>query len=94
MATNSPSYPEIKDIRHDLDSLKTNVVELTKRITAQGGEQAEHLKDAAYAQLAHIGEESLEQIKHIEDKVRAKPGQSVAIAFAAGMLASFLLSRR
>lgn len=96
MATSkSPTtYPEINDIRHDLDSLKTNVVELTKRITAQGTVQAEHLKDAAYTRLTHLGEESLTQFKHLEDQIRAKPGQSVAIAFAAGVVASLLLGRR
>lgn len=87
-------YEEIDDIKSDLDSLRNNVVKLTRNLKQDGLETAEnvkeHLKESVHA-LREKGEESL---KRVEDKVRDNPRNSVLLAFGAGILASILLRRR
>lgn len=86
-------YEEIDDIKHDLDSLRNNVVKLTRNLKEDGMETAgqvkEHLKDSMHA-LREKGEESM---KRVEEKVRDNPRNSVLLAFGAGILASILLRR-
>ncbi|MEZ0261820.1 MAG: hypothetical protein ACAH80_12480 [Alphaproteobacteria bacterium] len=41
-----------------------------------------------------IQEASMDSYADLEKRIKKNPGQSVAIAFAAGLLASFLLGRR
>lgn len=88
------NYPEIEDIRDDLDSLKTNVVELTKHVKKDGIIQSKELKDVAIERLQDMKSTGKEQVKKIERRVKEKPAQSIAVAFAAGLAASFLLGRR
>jgi ElaB/YqjD/DUF883 family membrane-anchored ribosome-binding protein len=73
-------YPEFSDIREDMKSLRDDVVKLTKHVRTDGSKQ---LKDYATSKL-----------NKIEQRVTEKPGQSVAVAFVAGMAAWFLLARR
>jgi ElaB/YqjD/DUF883 family membrane-anchored ribosome-binding protein len=93
-AKTKTQYPEIEDIREDLDSLKTNVVELTRAVKKDSVVQTEAIKDVALTRFEELKESGQEQIKNIERRVKAKPAESVAIAFAAGLAASFLLGRR
>ncbi|MGB0720359.1 MAG: DUF883 family protein [Bdellovibrionales bacterium] len=94
MPKQKSNYPEIDDIRHDLDSLKTNVVELTKHVQRDGKVQTREIKNALSDRLEHLQESGRVQYKNIEKQVKAKPAQSVAVAFAAGLVASMLLRRR
>ena len=84
------SYPEIKEIRDDLDSLRDNVIGLTKHIKKDGVEQAEEM--SAYAKKSIV--RGQDELKKIEDQVRKQPGKSLAVAFAGGLIASMLLNRR
>lgn len=93
-AKTKTQYPEIEDIREDLNSLKTNVVELTRAVKQDGTVQAEAIKDVTLTRLGELKASGQEQIKNIERRVKAKPAESVAIAFAAGLAASLLLGRR
>ncbi len=87
-------YPEISDIREDLNSLKTNVVELTKHLKKDGVAKADTVKDAAIDRYEDIAQSGKERVKDIERRVKQKPAESIAIAFAAGLVTSFLLGRR
>ncbi|MCS5597752.1 MAG: hypothetical protein NZ828_10905 [Alphaproteobacteria bacterium] len=87
-------YPEIDDIREDLDSLKSNVVELTKHIKSDGHQQTEELKNAALSRLITLKSSGEKRVKDLEAHVKQKPAKSVAIAFAAGLATSLLLNRR
>lgn len=87
-------YPEIDEIREDLDSLKSNVVELTQHIKKNGSTQASNLRERANDTIHDLQERSQEQVQKVEKQVRQKPGQSLAIAFAGGLLTSLLLRRR
>lgn len=94
MPKGKTKYPEIDEIREDLDSLKTNVVGLTKHVQEDGYKQAEELSTHAKKRMAKLQAQGHQQVERLEGHVRAKPAQSVAIAFAGGFLASMLLSRR
>lgn len=94
MSNTKTGYPEIEDIREDLDSLKNNVVELTKHVQKNG---AEHTKEATRmlrSRLDHFKKSGQDQLYQMEKQVKAKPMQSLALAFAAGMLASLVIGRR
>ncbi len=88
------TYPEINDIKSDLDSLKSNVVELTNHIKNDGAAQSQVLKKAALKQVGEIKKGGEKQLKLVEGRVREKPVQSLAAAFAAGLFASLILGRR
>ena len=96
---------EIDNIREDLKSLKDNVLVLSKKVEAEGKLTAAELKEKArenmtelkakaQTKISDLQNYSAEQLKSVEKEIRNKPAQSVAIAFGAGLLASFLLSRR
>ena len=88
------NYPEIADIRSDLDSLKDNVVELTKHLKKDQNHQVEEIKAMLADKWHKVQDTSREQIDHLETRVKEKPAQSIGIAFAAGLVASYLLTRR
>jgi|MDTB01.1.fsa_nt_gb ElaB/YqjD/DUF883 family membrane-anchored ribosome-binding protein len=90
----SPSYPEIDDIRGDIESLKSNVVELTKHIKQDGKTHGAELKGAMAEQLINAKAYSHKKYDDLEGKVKKHPAQSIAAAFAAGCLINMLLKRR
>tara|TARA_B100001971_G_C18003746_1_gene438683 strand:+ start:433 stop:717 length:285 start_codon:yes stop_codon:yes gene_type:complete len=94
MPKSKSHYPEIDDIREDLDSLKSNVVELTKHVQKDGKEQTKEVQKALTKQVETLQEESAKRLEGIKNHVREKPAQSIGIAFATGLVASLLLGRR
>lgn len=88
------TYHEIDEIREDLDSLKDNVIELTKHLQKDGVEHAEELGDVAKKRLKVMQMRGRQEMKKVEKQVKQKPGQSLAIAFATGVVASMLLRGR
>lgn len=86
-------FPEIEEIRNDIDSLKDNVVELSKHLQSEGKNQAFKLGDIAMERLSDLKKSASFEYQRAEKAVKQKPGQSVAIAFAAGLLASALFRR-
>lgn len=95
---NFSSYPEIEDIRDDLESLKTNVVELTRHVQENGSDKAMHLAEAvaekAQKQMAKIQTRSKRELQRVERAIKAKPAQSLALAFTAGIVVSQMLAHR
>lgn len=88
------SYPEIKEIKDDLNSLRDNVVELTKHIQKDGVEQAEEVGAIAKKRINKLQVRGRREMKRLEKQVKEKPSQSIAIAFATGVVASMLLRGR
>ena len=96
---------EMDTIRADLKNLSSDLKSLTKHVEAGSKMTASDLKAKAQdnlselkartqANIADFQDYSRDQLKVVEKEIKAKPAQSVAIAFGAGLLASFLLSRR
>lgn len=94
MPKTKKTYSEIDEIREDLDSLRGNVVELTKHLKRDGLEQAAEVSAVAKERLGELKMNGRRQVKRIERQVKAKPAQSLAIAFATGIAASMLLRSR
>lgn len=83
----SANYPEINKIGDDLRSLKSNVAGLVGHIKREG---LHDIAEAAQSEYASLGKVGLQ----VQDKIKAQPVKSVAVAFAGGLLASYLLGRR
>ena len=90
----SKKYDEIDDIRDDLQSLKSNVVELKKHIQGDASSELKDFKDTALERIDTLKESGREQLENLEARTRKKPIETVAYAFAAGLAASWLLGRR
>jgi ElaB/YqjD/DUF883 family membrane-anchored ribosome-binding protein len=88
------THSDMDDIRKDLDSLKNNVVELTKHMKNEGVSQTKHLKDVASDRLDDVKDAGRQQMADVERHIKDKPTESIAIAFAAGLVASYLFGRR
>jgi ElaB/YqjD/DUF883 family membrane-anchored ribosome-binding protein len=88
------TYPELQDIRDDLESLKSNVVELTRHLQHDGGDYAREVAKKAKKRMNEMGDTTKDELYRLEDAVRTHPSQSVAVAFLAGALASLLLRGR
>lgn len=88
------TYSEIDHIREDLDSLKNNVVELTRHMKKDGNAQAAHLRENLTERMEYLQKAGRGRYQQLEGRVKEKPGQSLAMAFGAGILASMLFGRR
>ena len=86
--------PEIDNIKDDLASLKDDVVSLTQHVKSNGGKHVDDAKRFAGKQLEKARKAGEKTVKNIEHRVTEKPGQALAIAFFAGLAASFLLGKR
>jgi ElaB/YqjD/DUF883 family membrane-anchored ribosome-binding protein len=86
-------FPEIEEIKNDIDSLRDNVVELSRHIKEEGKTQASKLTDVAFERLADLRKSASFEYQRAEKAVKQKPGQSIAIAFGAGLLLSALFRR-
>ena len=91
---NSSHYPEIQDIRNDLDSLKTNVFELTRHVQEEGIDQTQQLAKKARKSLDAFQVLGKRELQDMERRIKAEPAKSLAIAFAVGMFASTFLGRK
>lgn len=88
------SYPETHEIRKDLESLKQNVSALGKHLQMDGSVQANRAVAVMKSRLEGMRKHGREQAHNMAEQVRAKPGQYVALAFAAGLIAAFGLRRK
>jgi len=84
----------IEEIREDIDSLKSNIVELTRHVKAETGVRTDVLKSGVLSQVTSLKNSGIAQYEKLEGQVKLKPAQSLAIAFASGVIASYLLGRR
>lgn len=94
MSKVTAKYPEIENIKGDIDSLKENTIELGKHIKKDGSFKTSQLKGVVSDKVQQLSDKGQEQLKNVEGRVKDKPLQSVAIAFAAGLFISALLGRR
>jgi ElaB/YqjD/DUF883 family membrane-anchored ribosome-binding protein len=87
-------YEEINDIKSDLKSLKSNTVALTHHLKEDGAERIVDLEERAKETFGKISAEGQKKFKEVEVQVRENPTQALLIAFAGGMLASYLMRGR
>jgi ElaB/YqjD/DUF883 family membrane-anchored ribosome-binding protein len=89
--------PEVENIKEDFRALKSDVATLARHVKEDGaaiaGKTAQDLKEEASEKYTFLKEQTRKQADKLEAQVHAKPIQSIAIAFGAG-LALALLARR
>ena len=94
MNKSAESRPEIDELKEDLASLKKHVSELMASMKQDGLEGAGKIGGQAKEKLDELKDRGRQGIQQVEDRVKENPVQSIAIAFAAGFLASMLLRKR
>jgi len=83
-----------KDGFPEAHNLKENVVGLARSLKETSVDKAHVAADYVNNRVEDLKYSGADALKKIETRIKEKPSQSVAIAFAAGILASFLLGRR
>ena len=81
------SFPNIQGI-------KENVVGLAHDIRDASTDKAHDMADYVQDRMGDMKASGSHTAEKIEKRIKSKPGQSVAIAFVAGLLASFVFGRR
>lgn len=84
---------DLTEIRKDIESLRSHLSDLTKHAKQEGNEKLIDVKGMVNEALADYSKTGRKQYKEMENRVREKPAQSMAMAFGAGLLASFLMRR-
>jgi ElaB/YqjD/DUF883 family membrane-anchored ribosome-binding protein len=81
-------------LNKDIDELRAAVEKLTGDVSEIGKAMAGDARDAAGRKAREIGESGRKAAGAVEDTVRERPVQSLAVAFGAGLLLAGLLRRR
>lgn len=84
-------YPEVAEIKQNLQDLGRNARDLAGHVKEDG------FKDVAKKAQSKFDDQldNLKSLKEkVEDRAKEKPGQTVALAFVAGLIANFFLRRR
>lgn len=104
-ASSSDINSDLEKLRQDFEQFRTDVAALKDDVKGYGTRKATQLKDAAEDRLEELRGE-LERVSgelrvhgratvaHAEAAVRDNPLTALAIAFAAGLLASVFIARR
>lgn len=85
---------EIENIKADVNSIKSNVVGLAHDLAESGLKQVDELEEKAKVAYTKMRAQGERKFHDLEKLVQEKPGQSLAIAFVGGIIASYLLGRR
>ena len=85
--SNFTETKEYETIKEDLASLKDNATTLARDIKGSGKAIVKDGIDNLYGTYES-------QFQKVEERVKKKPGQSILLAFAAGLAASYVLGAR
>lgn len=80
----------VSEIRNDIKALKQDLSSLSHHAIEAGAEGAAQLRVQASESYDQLRETSLRNLSRLEGRIRAKPAQSMAIAFAVGAFVSML----
>lgn len=83
-----------KGVTDEMQSIKENVVSLAQNIKEASSHKTHDAINYVSERVAELKETGTDVLKKAEARVKARPGQSIAIAFGAGLLARYLLGRR
>lgn len=90
----SKKYPEVENIQEDISALKVDTVELARHVKEDGEKQVGIMGVKARKFANDLKAEGLREFSKVEKHVQENPAQSIAIAFAVGLVASYMLKRR
>lgn len=82
------------DIRKDLGTLQSDVAAIASDVKKAGTDKARMAIDYVNDQVGTLKDTGTNALGKLEEGIKSNPGQSVTIAFVAGVLISFLFNRR
>lgn len=85
---------DISPIREDLETLKNDAKVLGHDLKIEGKKQLSRAEERAMEALEEARERGRDQFADITRFVQSNPGQSLAIAFVGGIIASMVLGGR
>lgn len=85
---------ETQEIKKDIQSLKGNIVGLANKAIETGSESMGEVRRKAGEELERLRTAGSNGLHKAEERVRAKPAQSIAVAFIAGFLLNTLFGRK
>lgn len=101
-----PIYDETKNIerkigieianadQRDTHGIRENVTDIARSVKIISNDSAREISGYLRDIVAEIKASGTDAVRKTEGRIRSKPGQSIAIAFGAGILASILFGRR
>ncbi len=84
----------IDNIKKDIYTLKADVVELGRTVQSEGLKKIEEATSELQDKIDNLKREGSDELDKLQEYVKSNPSQSVAAAFLAGAVLTFLLSRR
>jgi ElaB/YqjD/DUF883 family membrane-anchored ribosome-binding protein len=84
----------LEDIKDDIHALQAHAFSLAHEIGDVGTDTAREAVSYVNDGIGTLRKSGAEVVGKAEKGIKARPGQSLAIAFGVGLLASFLLSRK
>lgn len=94
MASLKETYPEITEIKNNVNELKTNTANLARHVKEDGKEHVAEVASTFQDRLQDLKQYGRRELNLLEQHVIAKPTRSVAYAFLAGIVASVIFGRR
>ena len=85
-------YAELSEIREDLNSLKSNVVALSRHLSQDGKERLSETVDRVKESMSEWRSKGENNFAAIEDSIRDNPRRSLLIAFGVGIIANLLFT--
>jgi ElaB/YqjD/DUF883 family membrane-anchored ribosome-binding protein len=92
--TDRKASKDNKELLLEAQNIKENVVGLARNIRDTSTDRVHVAADYVRDRVEDLKGSGADALDKIETRIKAKPAQSIAIAFGAGLLASFLLGRR
>lgn len=94
MSKNRETTRAIANAHEDLNLIKENAAELAHNVKEVGLKQVSLLSDKMGTTYVELKKQGIQELDKVQKRIKAHPQQSVAIAFAAGVVVSFLLRRK
>ena len=85
---------EAKESLPGIQDIKENVVGIARNLRETSTDRAHDAADYVRDRLDDLKDVGTSAVQRVEKRIKAKPAQSMAIAFTAGLVASYLLGRR
>jgi phage-related protein len=88
------AMPAFDDLKKDIGLLQSDVANLASSVRKVGADTAHDAMNYVNGHIDTLKGSGMSTVGKLEGRIRSKPGQSVTIAFVAGLLASQLFKRK
>lgn len=79
---------------HEMQDIKEEVMDFARNIRDTSTDKAHAASDYVHDRVDDLKDSGTAAIEKVEKRIKSRPSQSIAIAFTAGLIASYLLGRR